>query len=135
MNIGLHIGIVCPSEASARSGNRVTADRWRRILMSLGHRAVTTRRYDGRPFDVLVVLHARKGAAAAAEFRAKHPDRALIVALTGTDIYGRDDADRSMLRTLESADRLIALQAAAPQRIAPHLRAKTAIIYQSASPP
>lgn len=127
-----HIGIVCPAKTPNASGNRVTAYRWKGLLEELGHEATVTLGYDGRPFDLLVVLHARKGARAASEFRARYPDRPLLVALTGTDIYGGIDVHPDAQKTLELADALIALQAEAPKRLRQRLRKKAVVIFQSA---
>ena len=110
----------------------MTAERWAGILRELGHRAVITQDYDGRPFDALVVLHASRGAASAARFRKLYPGRPLIVALTGTDIYNSKRRDARMTRTFAAADALIALQPAAVRRVGARLRRKVVVIYQSA---
>jgi putative glycosyltransferase (TIGR04348 family) len=91
--------------------------------------------YDGRRFDALIVLHARRGAEAARSFCAAFPDRPLIVALTGTDLYGDlPRGDAAARRSVELADRLVVLQCAALDALAPPLRAKAAVIYQSVAP-
>ena len=100
---------------------------------ALGHRAVVKRRYGDEPFDLLIVLHAKKGATAARRFRTAFPGRRLFVALTGTDVYG-NLTDSSVRATLESADRLIALQPATLKRLKSQLRSKTVVIPQSATP-
>ena len=123
------IGIVCPHDAPERSGNRVTAERWRRILCELGHDARTVFGYAGEPYDVLIVLHARRGAAAARRFRSAFPTRLLVVALTGTDVYGAIDDDATAALAL--ADRLVALQPLAIERLDGRSRAKAVTIYQS----
>ena len=58
-----------------------------RILAGLGHRVRVTETYDGAPADMMVALHAWRSADSIAQFREQFPDRPLIVALTGTDIY------------------------------------------------
>ncbi|MGZ3497268.1 MAG: selenoneine biosynthesis selenosugar synthase SenB [Vulcanimicrobiaceae bacterium] len=126
------IGIVCPVKTPHGSGNRVTAYRWKALLEELGHEATVTFGYDGRAFDLLVVLHARKGARAAHDFRARYPGRPLVVALTGTDIYEEIQLHPEVLGTLEVADALIALQNEAPKRLPQRLRKKAAVIFQSA---
>jgi hypothetical protein len=131
----LNVGIVCPREAAAQSGNRTTAARWQGILGALGHRAHVTLGYDGRPFDLLVVLHATKNAAAAETFAARYPERPLLVTLTGTDVYGDLPESTPGRRALDAAARIIALQPSALDRLAPALRAKAVVIHQSATPP
>ena len=126
----MNVGIVLPPGAPRRSGNRVSAVRWQRMLRSLGHRAAVVSGYDGRQFDLLVVLHARLGAAAARTFRDVYPRRPLIVALTGTDLY-LDFQLRAVQTTLRLTDRLVVLQPAALRALPRGLRAKAVVIYQS----
>lgn len=130
----LRIGIVCPRAAPLHSGNRVTAARWRRIFSELGHEAQVRFGDAGERFDMLVVLHARKGAQTARAFCERYPGKPLVVALTGTDIYGDVGQSPDVQHTLERADYLIALQPAALRRLEPHLRGKTHVIYQSVAP-
>lgn len=136
----LRIQIACPAPAGSTQGNRVTARRWARLLRELGHRAsVVDSDAHGagacRP-DVLVALHARKSAAAAAAFRARRAAGALVVVLTGTDVYGDLAAGgrraRAALRTLELADRVVALQPAALAALPPRLRRRARVVLQSA---
>lgn len=129
----MKIRLACPAPAGSHSGNRITALRWARILRSLGHRVRITARDE--PCDLLIALHARRSAAAVARFRRAHPDRPVIVALTGTDVYGARRGGRAAERTLGTASRLVALQALAVRELAPALRRKTVVIHQSAEAP
>src|ERR1700682_1680154 len=126
--------MVCPAPPGSLHGNRVTALRWTRILRSLGHRVVIAGDYDGQPCDVLIALHARKSAGAVFEFREKHPGLPLVVALTGTDLYGDLRRYRAPVRVLETADRIVALQPLAVAELAASVREKVRVIYQSAEP-
>src|SRR5262245_63523177 len=83
----LKIGIVTPAPPGSRHGNRVTALRWARILRSLGHRVAITQSYEGESYELLVALHALRSHDAIERFHCEHPERPLIVALTGTDLY------------------------------------------------
>ncbi len=90
----------------------------------------------GRPRDdaiALVALHARRSRIAIAAWRKAYPDRALVVALTGTDLY-RDipagDADAHA--SLQDADRLIVLQEDARKFVPSGVRDKVDVVYQSA---
>ncbi len=84
----------------------------------------------------MIALHAWRSAAAVRAFHESWPDRPLIVALSGTDVYDYLDRDpEPTLRSLEAADRLIGLQGLVRQRLPPRFRDKLRIIYQSASPP
>lgn len=131
----LRIQIVGPAAPGSRTGNRVTAQRWRNVLGSLGHNVRVTTAYDGRDVDLLIALHARKSALAVRAFRKAHPTRPLIVALTGTDLYRDLPKNRSALRSLELADRLVLLQPAGRASLPREARRKARVIYQSVEPP
>ncbi len=81
----------------------------------------------------LVALHARRSRAAVAAWRAEHPDRSLIVVLTGTDLYRDIPArDADACASLADADRLIVLQEDARNFVPVALRRKVDVVYQSA---
>ena len=83
----------------------------------------------------MIALHAWRSADSIRTFRERHPDRPLIVGLSGTDIYGYIDRDRaSVMRSLACADRLVALQELARRRVPARFRDKFRIVYQSALP-
>ena len=133
--MSLRFQFLCPTPAGSRSGNRITALRWARMVRSLGHRAsILCDLRDpnvGDGADVLVLLHARKCAAAARHFHDRHPDRPMVVALTGTDLYRDLDYRPSTQRSLELADRIILLQRTGLNRLSPEIRRKSQIIHQS----
>lgn len=129
------IVIVTPAPRGSRLGNRVTAERWARILRSLGHRVVIRQDWRGEPCDMLIALHACKSGAAALSFARAHPERPLIVGLAGTDIHGGIDRSGVALDALSNATLLVALQPLALGQIAQSLRAKTRVIVQSAATP
>jgi putative glycosyltransferase (TIGR04348 family) len=131
----MNIVVITPARPSSRSGNRTTALRWARIFRRLGHSARVATEYDGAPAELMVALHAWRSAAAVRHFREMHPDRPLIVALSGTDLYEYIDRDpRRTLRSLRTADRLVALQDLARQRLPDGFRRKLRVIHQSAAP-
>lgn len=133
--MSLLIEILCPAKAQSRSGNRATALRWAGLIKSLGHRVkITDDLRDpnfGEKADVAILLHAYKCRAAAKAFRARHPDRPLVVALTGTDLYHDLNLKPATQRSLELADRVILLQRAGLSRLAPAIRRKARVIHQS----
>ena len=132
----LRIGLVTPAPPGSTSGNRVTALRWAGILRGLGHRVRVFERYEGRArFDVLVALHARKSADSVARFAEDHPHAPLVVALTGTDVYGDIHSSRAARRSLELAHRLVALQPLAGRELPARLRRKVHVVRQSARKP
>src|SRR5215831_1611770 len=130
----LKIGIVTPAPPGSRHGNRVTALRWARILRSLGHRVEITQSYEGESHDLLIALHALRSHDAIKRFHCEHPDRPLIVALTGTDLYRDLPRSERARQSLELASRLIVLQPKAFEALPEHLHAKTRVIYQSVEP-
>ena len=80
----MRIEIVTPARPGSRQGNRVTASRWAQLLRELGHDVHITSEYSGENRDCLIALHARKSAAAVRRFRQRHPNRPIVVCLTGT---------------------------------------------------
>jgi putative glycosyltransferase (TIGR04348 family) len=129
----MRIVIITPARSSSRSGNGTTTDRWARILRELGHAVRVARRYDGAAADLMIALHAWRSAESIRDFRARLPERPLIVALSGTDINEYIDRDPApTLHSLACADRLLALQELARQRVPARFRGKVRIVYQSA---
>src|SRR5205807_532756 len=104
------------------------------ILRALGHRVSVADRHDGAAADLMIALHAWRSADSIRRFRARFPDRPLIVALSGTDIYHYIDRDPApTLRSLACADRLVALQDLARARVPRRFRHKVRVIHQSAA--
>jgi putative glycosyltransferase (TIGR04348 family) len=131
----MNIIIVTPAPAGSRKGNRVTAVRWGRLLRELGHRVTIRQEYRNERCDLLVALHARRSFAAIERFRARHPDSPVVVALTGTDLYGEIHTDRTARRSLELATRLVVLQPLGLEELPGRLRGKGRVIYQSTRAP
>ena len=131
----MKISLITPAARQSRTGNRTTADRWAGILRSLGHRVGVTVEYADEPADLMVALHAWRSAASIERFRARHPQRPLLVALTGTDIYRFiHEHPEPTLRSLDLADGLIGLHELVPAAIPQRYHDKLSIIYQSALP-
>ena len=128
----MHVGLVTPAPPRSLHGNRVTANRWADILRDLGHRVAVRQRYDGQRFDLLVAIHALRSAEAVAAFRARWPDRPIVVLLAGTDVYGPLYAEGG--RVLDMADRLVTLQRLAVDELSRAHRPKARTIVQSARP-
>ena len=131
----MNICLVTPAPAGSRTGNRTTALRWARLLEDLGHETRIAVDYAGEDVDVMVALHAWRSAASIARFHALYPDRPLIVALTGTDLYR--DLERhkdAVLRAFDQADVLIGLHDLVADALPERYRDKLAVIHQSAQP-
>jgi putative glycosyltransferase (TIGR04348 family) len=88
--------------------------------------------YGSQPCDVLVALHARKSAPSVQRFRDEHPDRPIVLALTGTDLYDEIRTCPDARRSLELATRLVVLQPAGLAELSEAVRIKTRVIIQSA---
>jgi hypothetical protein len=90
------IAIISPVRQQISAGNNITSQRWGSLLRSAGHETfivhvdesdttmarTITDRLDCA--DVLIALHARRSSAAVAWWTVRHPERPVIVAITGT---------------------------------------------------
>jgi len=122
--------IVTPYLADANNGNWRTASRWARLLRP-DFRVRVAAEWNGRPFDALIALHAGRSAASIDAFARAHPDRALIVVLTGTDLYGGLDA--TTRRSLGLASRLVVLNELGRDALPTPLRPKVHVVLPSAT--
>lgn len=130
----MKIALITPAAATSRYGNRHTALRWAELLRELGHEVSVQIKWNGRSADLMLALHARRSHDSIVRFAERHPDRPLVLALTGTDLY-RDIHDNANAReSLELATRMIVLQDMGLHELAPRLRRKTRVIYQSCEP-
>lgn len=130
----MRIQLVTPAPLKLNNGNKITALRWAAIFKKLDHRVKVNQRYDGTPCDVLIALHARRSADTIRLFHKSHPERPLIVVLTGTDLYRDIRRNRKAKQSLELATRIVVLQKMAFAELPRHLHTKTQVIYQSAEP-
>jgi putative glycosyltransferase (TIGR04348 family) len=131
----MRITLVTPAPPGSRKGNRITALRWARIIRDLGHKVAVRENYAGERCDVLLALHARRSHAAVLRFHREFPERPLIVALTGTDLYQDIHRSARAQRSLEMATRLVLLQRAGIEELPAEVRGKAVVIYQSAVRP
>ncbi len=131
----MKIALITPAPSQSRQGNRVTAERWAAILRALQHRVVVAQEYDGKSFDMMIALHARRSFISIKQFKQKYPSCPLIVALTGTDLYGDIKTDNDAQQSLQIASRLIILQPKGFDELTSSLHDKTRVIYQSVASP
>jgi len=129
------IVIISPAALDATLGNSVTANRWAGILQTLGHANSIAEEWNDESCDLLIALHARRSHSSIERFRQAHPERPLIVALTGTDVYNDLPANPEAQHSLDVATRVVVLQSAALDVLGEDVRRKTCVIYQSALQP
>lgn len=98
----------------------------------MGHRVTVAQHWEGDASDLMISLHARRSFDSIAAYASAHPERPLVIALTGTDLYRDIQTDHNARRALALATRLIVLQDMAPLSLPPEYRAKTRVVYQSA---
>jgi putative glycosyltransferase (TIGR04348 family) len=127
----MRIVLITPYGREHRNGNWHTAARWTRFLREAGHTVRVQVEWDGRAADLMLALHARRSFASIRAFAERFPSRPLLLALTGTDLYRDIHQDSDAQQALEWAHRLIVLQDRGIDELAPHLAAKTRVIYQS----
>ena len=130
----LRIVLVTPAPRGSRHGNRITARRWARLLRELGHRVHIRVEWTGETCDLLVALHAWKSLPSIRRHHDSHPERPLVVALTGTDLYRDIDAHAGAREGLAWASRLVVLHDRAARALPVALRGKTEVIFQSTPP-
>lgn len=134
----MHITIVAPVDSKLNTGNRMTARRWARMLKALGHQTEIANEFSDQTHqtpDVLIALHARRSAKSIRDFRKRFPNRPIVLAMTGTDLYRDIKSNTHARESLEIADRLILLQRHGLNELPNRLHAKCRVIYQSAKPP
>jgi putative glycosyltransferase (TIGR04348 family) len=113
----------------------VTAERWADLIGKCGYAVRVIERYADEPFQALIVLHAGRGADSVRRFRKRHPNRPLVVAVTGTDIYGDQFESSAVQHSLAVADRVVVLQPRTSDDLPESVHPKVRVIFQSAFPP
>ena len=124
------IVIVTPALADANNGNWQTARRWADML-SQAYRVRLAAGWDGGDEVLMIALHARRSAASVTQWRALRPRAALVVVLTGTDLYRDIVHDANAQASLRSADRLVVLNELGGRSVPASLQPKVQVILQS----
>jgi putative glycosyltransferase (TIGR04348 family) len=128
----MNIVLITPPGPSTRTGNSVAAVRWARILRQLGHHVTVAADYADQSADAMVAIHAWRSAEAIHRFKTRYPARPLILQLSGTDIYQYlTDDPAPTFRSLQLADRLVALNSLAWRVVPKKFRQKLRVIFQS----
>jgi putative glycosyltransferase (TIGR04348 family) len=124
------IVIVTPALAAANNGNWQTAQRWGRMLRP-AYNVVLTGQWLAGDEALMIALHARRSAASVTAWRAAHPNRPLLLVLTGTDLYRDIDIDPDAQRSLQLADRLVVLNVLGAEALPLALRERCRVVLQS----
>jgi putative glycosyltransferase (TIGR04348 family) len=127
--------IVTPAPRGSRKGNRITANRWSRLLKASGHDVRIREEFTGQRCDVLVAFHARKSAASIDRCAECSPEIPIILLLTGTDLYGDIHQNKAAADSLNKASRLVLLQSHGVHELPGQLHSKVRVVIQSAEPP
>ena len=130
----MRLALITPASPTSRYGNRRTAERWAAFLQDDGHEVSISESWTGEPADAMLALHARRSHESITRFATEYPRKALIVALTGTDLYRDIHHDKNAQESLALATRLVVLQEAGLMELSPVHREKTWVVYQSAEP-
>ena len=130
----MRIALVTPARPGSRAGNRHTALRWAAMLRDTGQKVVMSTEWQANDKDdLLLALHARRSHASIKSFREAHPEKPIVLALTGTDVYRDIHTDKDAQESLELATRFIVLQPKAIEELPKRLRPKAHVVYQSCS--
>ncbi len=124
------IVIVTPALQDANNGNWQTAHRWAAMLRP-AYRIRLASQWTHGDEALMIALHARRSAASVAAWREAHPQRPLLLTLTGTDLYRDIDTDAGAQLALQLADILVVLNALGAERLPLELRAKCRVLLQS----
>lgn len=128
--------MITPAQPGSKAGNRATAERWETLLESAGHSVDVVTEYHGEPCDAFIALHAWRSVDAIRHFRETWPEKPLIVALTGTDIYQHQHEYPEDTRySMGAADALIGLHDLVAHDIPAGFASKLVTLYQSAEGP
>ena len=124
--------IVTPGTREANNGNWRTGVRWAAALRG-SFRVILQSEWRGEWADALVALHARRGAACIAGFRARFPESPIGLVLTGTDLYHDLPGNPQARASIRIASSIAVLQDDARSFVPQAARGKVRVIYQSAS--
>ena len=102
-------------------------------MLAGNFRVELTDRWTGGDAAVLIALHARRSADSVRRWAHDLPDRPVVVALTGTDLYRDIHVDAAAQESLRIADRLIVLQERGVDALPLPYRAKARVCFQSTS--
>ncbi len=100
-------------------------------MLQSAYRVGLTDRWSGGDESLMIALHARRSATSIQAWRAAHPDRPLVLVLTGTDLYRDIDIGAQARHSLDLADVLVVLNAMGARRLPEAARGKAHVVLQS----
>jgi glycosyltransferase involved in cell wall biosynthesis len=138
----MHIALVIPAPAATIWGAETTGERWRKHLQALGHSIDVVREepeatsgFEPEPYDALIAIGAEAADASIRAFHTRHPDRPLILALNGRDLYVSLDRTPTVRTNLARANALVVFHGRAPELLPDEIRARTYVVFQSVELP
>ncbi len=116
-------------------GNVVTARRIASLLVEAGLEARVSYLWDGEEADVLIALHAVKGAEGVFRFKEAFPRGKVVSLLTGTDLYEMlPGGSRIGHQVLGLVDRIVVMTESAIEVLPAEVREKVVVIRKSLEP-
>ena len=88
---------------------------------------------EGQPCDLMIALHAKRSATSIKRFGRRHPDKPMVVVMTGTDLHVDMKRSNVVAESLSYADRIVLLEPEAAKLLPLNFRKRVDVIYQSAS--
>ena len=130
----MNIILVTPAPPNSTNGNRVSANRWSKILIQLGHQVSVVEQYATQKADLMIAIHAWRSQESIFRFKQKNPLAKLIVVLSGTDIYQYIHSHReTTLKAMHQADILLGLNHQVINVVPDELQHRLCVIPQSAT--
>ena len=128
----MKVCVASPYPLTELKGNTVTTERIVELLCAGGIEARGSHLFDGEAAEILIALHAVKGAPAIFDYRKKFPEGRVILLITGTDLYESLPAGSEVgHRALREADRIVVVQEAAIARLPEEVRGRAVVIPAS----
>lgn len=128
----VRVAVASPYSLASAKGNTVTVRRIGGILRELGYAARESHGWDGKPAELLISLHATRGAEAVQRYRKANPEGKVVVVLTGTDLYqSLLDPSPEGEACLDAADRLVVSQEASMRSVPAKHRHKAQVVWKS----
>ena len=100
-------------------------------MLQPAYRVGLARQWSGGGEALMIALHARRSAPSMLAWRAAHPQRPLLLVLTGTDLYRDIESDRAAQQSLVLADGLVVLNEIGAQALPALLHGKCQVVLQS----